>query len=278
MADTAFQTMYRQEFILGYERNQSKLRQTCTTEGQIKGNSIVFDVVDTNSASAVTRGVNGLIPATTDNQTQYTCSLTEWHDLRKKTNYNIFSSQGDQRGIMQQLSTGVLNRKVDDQIITELNTGTQFAGLTATTLSLQLVMRAFTIIGNANVPIDQNIYGLLTPAAFGYLVQVKEVTSKDYVTDEKFKDMPIMFRWAGINWIVHTGLPGNATSSETLFVYHKSAIGSGMDMKGLQTEVDRNTEQDYSFARTTAFMGAKLLQNAGVVKIRHDGSGMSATA
>lgn len=278
MADTAFQTMYRQELIAGFERRQSILRQTCTTEGVLKGNSIVFDVIDSGGASAQTRGVNGLIPARSDNNTQYTCSLTEWHDLAKKTGYNVFASQGDQRGAMQDTTMAVINRKIDDQIITELATATNFAGTTATTLSMQLVTRALAILGNNNVPIDGNLSGVISPAGWAYLMQVKEVTSKDYVNDTKLLDAPIRFRWAGVTWLVHSAVPGVGTSSETLFVYHKSAIGHGMNTAGIQSPVGYDEEQDYSWARCSAYMGAKLLQNSGVVGIRHDGSGMAATA
>ena len=278
MADTAFQTQYRQELILGFERRQSTLRQTCTTEGVIKGNQIVFDVVDSGSASAVTRGVNGLIPSRADNNTQYTCTLEEWHDLVKKTNFNIFASQGDQRAVMQETSMAVINRKIDDQIITALATGTQYAGLAATTLSIDKAMHAIAVITGNNVPLDGNIVGLLTPAAFAYLMQVKEVTSKDFVNDPKLTNLPVQFRWAGIVWQVHTGLPSAGTSSERLFVYHKAAIGHGMDVKGLQSPVGYDEEQDYSWARCSAYMGAKLLQNAGVCSIRHDGSAYAATA
>ena len=278
MADTAFQTMYRQELIAGYERGQSSLRQTCTTEGVIKGNQIVFDVVDSGGATAVTRGVNGLIPARTDNNTQLTCTLTEWHDLVKKTNFNIFASQGDQRGVMQDTSMKVINRKTDDQIITELNTATQYAGVAAATLSLSKAMHAVSVVLSANVPLDDNVNGLLTPAAFAYLMQVNEVTSKDFVSDTKMVNAPRMFMWAGIRWMVHTALPGAGTNSETLFVYHKAAIGHGMDVAGMQSPVGYDEEQDYSWARCSAFMGAKLLQNTGVCKIRHDGSAYAATA
>lgn len=278
MADTAFQTQYRQEFIMGFERRQSLLRETCTTEGVIKGNQIVFDVVDSGGAFATTRGVNGMIPGRTDNNTQNTCTLTEWHDLVKKTNYNIFASQGDQRGVMQDTSMAVINRKIDDQIVTELSTGTQYAGLAATTLNMNLALRAKTILGNNNVPMDGQIFGLLTPAAENYLLQVKEVTSADYVTDRKLATDPQRFRWAGILWMVSTALPGLGTANERLFVYHKSAIGHGMDTKGIQSPVGYDEEQDYSWARCTAYMGAKVLQNAGIVSIRHDGSGLGATA
>lgn len=252
------------------------LRKTCITEGQIKGNAIVFDVVGSGSATAVTRGVNGLIPSRADDQTQNTCTLTEWHDLVRKTNFNVFASQGDQRAAMQRTSMGVINRKIDDQIITELATATQDISSSAVTMGLNRVMHALAILGNNNVPIDSNLYGLLTPAAWAYLMQVKEFSSAEYVNNKTMPDAPVQFRWAGVNWMVHSGLPSVGTSSAKCFVYHRNAIGHGMNVAGLQSPVGYDEEQDYSWARCSAYMGAKLLQNAGVVVIPHDDSGFAA--
>ena len=67
MSDHAFQTQYRNEFIAGFEQTQSLVRNTVTTESQIKGNQAVFLVADSGDATAVTRGLNGLIPARADN-------------------------------------------------------------------------------------------------------------------------------------------------------------------------------------------------------------------
>jgi hypothetical protein len=81
-----------------------------------------------------------------------------------------------------------------------------------------------------------------------------------------------------VNFIVHPNVPGIGTASETLFVYHKSAIGHAVDKDQIATAADYMAEQDYSWARASAFMGSKLLQNKGVVQIRHDGSAFAATA
>lgn len=278
MASTAFQTVYRNEFIAGFEQNQSLVRQTTTTEGVIKGNQIVFLVADSGGATAVTRGVNGMIPARADNLNQYTATLVEWHDLVRKTNYNVFASQGDQRAIMQNTTMAVLNRKIDQDIIGELGAATQTTGAAAT-MSLALAMKAKVILGNNEVPADNQLFSLITPAAEAYLMQTKEFASVDYVNNKPFtvSDSSLKsFSWAGITWIVHPNLPGKGTASETCFLYHRSAIGHGMDTKGLQTPVGYDEEQDYSWARASAYMGGKLLQNKGVVKIIHDGSAYAA--
>lgn len=282
MADTAFQIQYRQEFIAGFEQRQSLFRQSVTTEAVIKGNQATFLVADSGSAAAVTRGVNGLIPARADNLTQPVATLAEWHDLVRKTGFNVFASQGDQRMIMQQTTMGVINRKVDQDIITELNTATNDTGA-AQTGSMALAVYAKTILGNNSVPFDGNVWCAMTPAMEAYLLQTPEFTKADYVAaapltqaTTAWKDTPMMYKWLGVNWFVHPNLPGVGTSAEKCFMYHNTAIGHGVNTAGMQTPVGYDEEQDYSWARASVFMGSKLLQNSGVVVINHDGSSFAA--
>lgn len=275
MADTAFQTLYRQEFIAGFEQKQSLVRQTVTTEASVNGNTAVFLVADSGSASATTRGVNGLIPARADNLNQNSCTLQEWHDLVRRTGFNLYASQGDGRRIMQDTTMAVLNRKIDADIIDALEDGTQDTGAAAT-MSLSLAMYAVAILGNNSVPLDGNVSALITPGAYAYLMQTKEFASVDYVNNKPFESGLTNFRWAGINWIVHPNLTGKGTNAEKCIVYHKSAIGHACDVASIATAVGYDEEQDYSFARATGYFGSKLLQNTGVVIVNHDGSAFAA--
>jgi len=275
MGDSAFQTQYRDEFIAGFEQRQSLTRSTVTTESEVKGNSAVFLVADSGGATATTRGVNGLIPARADDLTQNTATLVEWHDLVRRNSFNLYASQGDGRRIMQETTMGVLNRKVDTDIITALETGTNDTG-TASTGSLDMAMYALTILGNNEVPMDGNISALITPAMHAYFMQTKEFASADYVNNKPFDGGLTMYRWANVNWIVHPNLTGKGTSAEKCIMYHKSAIGHACDTGNISTKAGYDDEQDYSFARATAFMGSKLLQNSGVVIMNHDGSAYAA--
>lgn len=279
MADTAFQIQYRQEYIAGFEQHASLLLETVTTEAVIKGNQAIFLVADSGSASAVTRGVNGLIPARADNNTQNTCTLSEWHDLVRKTGFNVFASQGNQRAIMQMTSMGTLNRKIDSQIITELNTGTVTVGAASATPSVSLFQNMRVKLSNASVPWDSNITFLCQPSFLAFLEQAPEfnnaqiVDVKPYAGDTpSWRDKPMTYKWRNVLIVEHPNLPGKATTSEKSFLYHKTAIGQAMDRGGMQTPVGYNEEQDYSWARSSAFMGAKLLQNAGVVVATTDGT------
>jgi hypothetical protein len=281
VAETANQTLYRQELIKTFERRHAKLEPRCTTEGIASGGSFVFLVNGSGGASAVTRGVNGRIPGRANSDTQLTCTMEEWHDKPQATRFNIFAGQAGakRRGAMQEESIGVLNRKADDLVIDALEAGTQYAGLTADTLSVDKAMHAIAIVLTAEVELSFNdVTGLITPAGLAYLMQTKEITSKDYVEMGPLPGLPTMFRWAGITWMVHTALPGAGTADERLFVFHRNAIGLARDRDAMNISAGYNDEDDYYYARASMFMGAKLLQNTGVCSIRHNGSAYAATA
>lgn len=278
MSDTAFQTQYRQEFIAGFEQKQTLLRETVTTEAVIKGNTAVFLVADSGGAAAVTRGPNGMIPARADNNTQNSCVMAEWHDLVRKSQFNVFASQGSQREIMQMTTMGVVNRKIDDQIITELNTATNDTGA-AVTGSVAMFQHARVILGNNSVPWDSNITLLTTPAFLAYLEQAPEFANAQYVdlrpyagNSASWRDKPMAYKWRNCLIVEHPNLPGKTTAAEKCFMYHKSAIGHAANTGGMETPVGYDEEQAYSWARASITMGAKLLQNSGVVVINHDGS------
>lgn len=281
MTVDAAQIQYRQEFIAAFEQRQSLLREAVTTEAVVKGNQATFLVAGSGTDTAVTRGVTGMIPAKADTESQLTATLVEWHDLRRKTNFNIFASQGNQRAIMQMNTMSVINRKIDSEILTELATGTVTTGA-AVTASMNLVTKAKTKLGNAGVPWDSNIFAVISPAFEGYLMQIKEFASREYIgkapmdnADPAWRDRPLMYHWMGVNWIVHPNVTGVGTASESCFMWHKSALGHAVDTAGIESPIGYDDEQAYSWARCSVHMGSKLLQNSGIVEMVHDGSALS---
>ena len=281
MPDSAFQTQYRQEQVAAFEAGASLLRETVTTEADVHGNVAVFLVVGSGGATAVTRGANGLIPSRADSNTQNSCTLSEWHDLVRKNNFNIMASQGNQRSIMQMTTMKVINRKIDDQIITELNAGTVTIGGASTIPDVSLFQNARVKISNASVPWDSNITFLCQPSFLAYLEQAPEFANANYVDIKPYnaeentaswRDRPLAYRWRNALIIEHPNLPGKGTTSEKSFLYHKSAIGQAAMTDGMETAAGYNDEQAYSYARCSMMMGAKLIQSAGDVIITHDGS------
>ena len=143
-----------------------------------------------------------------------------------------------------------------------------------------MVVYAKTILGNNFVDLsdEDNLFAVISPAFEGYLVQVKEYASADYVDVKPFNGPSKKYRrWMGVNWIVHPRLTGSVGAgstgtSEKCYMYHRNSIGNCFDTEGLNTAVGYDEEQDYSYARASAFMGSVLLQNSGIVQMLHDAS------
>lgn len=283
MADTAAVIQYREEFVAAFEDRLSVLSTTTVRNAQIKGNQAVFLVAGSGGASAVTRGTNGMIPRRVDDLTQVTATLQEWHDLASRTDFNLFESQGDGRRIMQETTMNVINRKVDDTIIAQLDTATQDTG-TAQTASVDLVIYAQTILGNAFVDLsdEENIFAVVSPAFRGYMLQTPEFSSGDFVEVKPFNGRTVRYwRWAGINWITHPRLTnsvgaGGTGSSEQCYLFHRNSLGYAVDSRGMQVFAGYDEEQAYSWSRVTWYGGAKLLQNTGVAQMKHNAAGYAA--
>jgi len=275
MADTAFQTMYRKEFIAGFEKRQSLARRTVTTETEINGNEAVFLVADSGGASAVTRGVNGDIPTRPDNLTQNTCTLVEWHDVPERTNFNLYASQGDGRRIMQQTSMSVINRKIDSDIHAALETGTVAVDM-AGDATMVLITQVKTKLGNA-FALDEEPFALITPAFHGQLMKHDQFTSVDYITQKPFENVSksMAFNWFGVNWIVDAGITGAGADNCNSFMFARAAVGHACDVEGISTHVGYDEKNDKSWARCSTYMGSKLLQNSGVVKMTLDEAALS---
>jgi hypothetical protein len=129
-------------------------------------------------------------------------------------------------------------------------------------------------LSNASVPWDSNITLLCQPSFLAYLEQAPGVHERAVREHAPVRGQePELARPAD-------GLPleeradrraprppgqGHELGEELPLPQDRDRPGGGH--RGLKTPVGYNEEQDYSWARASMFMGAKLLQNAGVVVI-----------
>lgn len=274
MAVDAAVNAYREEYIPIFRRGNSLLRNSCVKEISVSGKNAIFLVAGTSTTTASERGNDGLIVARQNSNTQNTVTLKDLSDLVEGTKFNWDLSQGNQRMIAAEDSADVIHRKIDDQIITQLDTATVNTGASATA-SLAMVQDAIATLGEADVKVEEedNMFALFSMRARGYLMQIPEFASADYV-DYKKLDGSIMryYRWAGVNWIFHNALTGKGTATEQCFIYHRNAIGSACDTEQMDAQAGLDLKQNLYWARSTAWAEAGKLQDSGIVMVNHNGS------
>lgn len=282
MATTALMTQYRDEFVTAFEFGQSLLMNVATQETVVSGNTATFAVIGTGGTEATTRTYDGSVVYGTDDLTQVSATLTPWDGAAQVTSWNMFASQGspDARRRAMFLNCGKrVNRKLDSIILTALSSATNDAG-SAGTMSLSKLAHAITILGNNEVDVEEedNMFCIASMAMRGYLSQIPEFNSSDYV-DVKPLTGPVARtkRWGGVNWIFHPRVSGVGTSAEKSYVFHRRAIGLAINSGGIDFAAGYEDKHARSWARATVYAGATLLQNSGVAVITHDGSGFVAS-
>ena len=269
---------YKKDFVPAFEQRSSFLKAMATKESVMNGNTATFLVSGSGGDTAVTRGTNGLIPYGNPTNSQPAATLVEKHAPYKLTGFNVFASQGDQVRVMRDASIAAINRDIDLTMLAELANATQDFG--SGTASLSTVLGAQAILGNNDVPVEDenNMFGIISPAFRGYLMQTTEFANGDYVDVKQFAGPARrMWRWNGVNWVVSSRITGLGTSAEICYMFHRSAIGYAVALGEDKIFAGYNEEQAYSWSRAEVYHGAKILQNTGIVKITHDGSAFVAT-
>jgi len=274
MSIEAAVTQYRQAFVDQFEGRASAFRVATTKESVIKGNTATFLVAGSGTDTAVTRGTNGQIPYGNPTNTQVSATLVEKHAPYELTGFNIFASQGDQKAVMRQASMNVINRDIDLVCLAELANATIDTGGYATA-SMAMIEKAKGYLANNDIPVEEedNMFAIVSGGFMAYLRQSTEFASSDYV-DVKPLVGPTrkMLRWNGVNWMQSARVTGVGTSTELCYMWHRSALGWAVNVGEDSIDIGYDAKQDTSWSRATIFHGAKILQNTGIVQLKHDGS------
>lgn len=274
MAVEAAVTQYRQAFIDQFEVRTSILRVGTTKEAIRNGNTVTFLVAGSGSDTAVTRGVNGQIPYGNPTNTQVSATLVEKHAPYELTGFNVFASQGDQLAIMRKASMSVINRDIDSVILTELANATIDTGAYATA-SLRMVEKSKAYLANQGVAVEEedNMFAVISGAFRAHLMETTEFASGDYVDVKVFSGATRkMWRWDGVNWMVSSQVSGVGTATEKCYLWHRDALGYAVNVGEESISIGYDDKQDTSWSRATIYHAAKILQNTGIVEMRHDGS------
>jgi hypothetical protein len=276
MAVQAAITLFKKEMVLTYEQRKSKLAGGTMKETISNGLTVTWLISGAGSMGAITRGQNGDIAYGSPSNTQVSTSLVEKHAPESLTGFDIFASQGNQAQLLQINCYARIRRDQDQVILDELANATVDYPVATGTLTVEKIAGAKAILGNANVPIEEedNMFAIISPAAQAYLEQTTEFTNSLYVDVKPLTGgLATKYRrWMGLNWIVSSMVTGVGTSSETLYLYHRSALGYAINMGEERIAAGFNEEQQRSWALATVYHAAKILQNTGIVKLTHDGS------
>jgi|TARA_R110001583_G_scaffold102740_7_gene249379 hypothetical protein len=276
----AFITQYESDVHHIFQLEGGFLRPSVRTKSVV-GSSTTFQKIA--KGTATTKARHGTITPMNQTHTAVSCTLSDfyagdWADKLDEAKTNI-----DERMALAKGGAWALGRKVDNQVITVLDT-TSESTVTITVTSAAAVraglLQVCEALDDNDVPNDGGRYGLLTPRAWSQAMTVKEFNSSDYVGPNGLaftEGAPLSQKWKSWNnvlWKVHTDLPGKGTATAKVFVYHKNAIGYGYgahagnvaENEGVSADITWHGDRASHFVNHMMSGGACLIDTTGVIE------------
>jgi hypothetical protein len=266
--------IYRREFVESYNVGKTFLADRFTDESMTMGRSAVFDVATLGGRMSV-RSVDGRIPRRNRSDSQVTCTIDERVCKEEVTDFEKFTSQADERAKINRSIMISVNEEIDYHILTELaNASTSYSG-TAAPITLDTATKVIATLSQNKVPED--LTWVVSPMMEARLQNIQGYTSADYVSTKpletggnQYAGQRKIKSWLGAGWIVHPNLPNTGTASCTTYLVHRRAFGLAVPTNKIQYEFGRIPGELADCAVAGLMMGAKILQNTGILKFLHN--------
>lgn len=266
--DNAFVKQFEREVFEAYQRMGSKLRDTVRSKNNVKGSTAVFQKVGAGTAS--TKSTHGMVPVMNLDHSTVEAVLADYYAGDWVDKLDELKVNHDERQVIANAGAYALGRKTDELIINALAKSNNTVTDSAAGMSINKVLEAFEMLGEADVPDDGQRTAIVGWKQWSQLLAIDEFASSDFVGPD---DLPWRGtqakRWLGTLWIPHSGLPVSASGVRSCFWYHKTAVGhaSGSD---IETDVTWHGDRAAHFVNNMMSQGTALIEANGVVVMTCD--------
>lgn len=261
------------------------LRRAVRTKENVVGSTTTFQVIGKGSAS--TKARHGVITPMNVSHTAPTCTLSDfyagdWVDKLDEAKINH-----DERMALAQAGAWALGRKVDDQILTELDNTSQTTA-SWSVASIAAIENSFLnwikAVDSLDVPNDGRRYGVLSAFAWAAAMKIDSFGNANFVGSDGLPfttGAPIMRwkAWNGVLWCVHTGISGHGTATSKGYIWHRNALGyatgavpsnAGEQSNMVMADITWHGDRASHFVNQWMSGGAKLIDDTGVVECDFD--------
>ena len=231
--DQAFITSYSTKVHHVFQRLGAYLKDAVFMKTDVIGSTASFHKI--GKGVATTKARHGTITPMNQAHTAPSCTLADfyagdWVDKLDEAKHNINDRDAIATG-----GARALGRKVDDQILTVLDTTSQ-ATIALTVTSKAAILATTLEFAEAawdnDVPNEGEVYAVVTPRYWSQLMLLDQFMRAEYVRADgqvyvqgpqigggRWKD------WMGIKWKMQTGLTGAGTATAKVYIWHKTAVG-----------------------------------------------------
>jgi hypothetical protein len=268
--DDAFIQKFNRDVHLEFQQRGSLFRGLVRTDAEVMANTLRFQKLGTITVGSKAR--NGTINISNPEHTHVDVTMLDRYaavliDKLDLTKLNI----PVRAGYVENMTAG-FGRETDDQIITAMAAGSQSVGTYSGGISRNLALLGREKLDDNNVFSDGRCYCAVTPRQWSHLMTIDQFVREEYIGYDQLPWKQEGFQmklWNRVYWFVSTRLPGKGTNQAKCLMWHKTAIGHGINAEVEITWDWENLMKGWSGAGSMS-MNATIIDTRGLVEIRVD--------
>lgn len=279
--DTAFVRQYERDVHHVFQREGGFLRPSVRMKTNVVGKSTTFQKI--GKGSATTKARHGVVTPMNQDHTAIECTLEDFYAGDWVDKLDEAKIIHDERMALAKGGAWALGRKVDNQVITILDTTTE--SIVSWVVTSEAAVRNSLIqmceaLDDNDAPNDGRRYAILTPRAYAMAMTVKEFSSSDYIGGNGMpfmEGMPTSQRWRdymGTMWKVHTDCPGKGTATAKVFTWHQMSVGYATgahagnvaENEGVAADITWHGDRVAHFVNHMMSGGACMIDTTGVIE------------
>lgn len=279
--DQAFVKMYEAEVHAAYQRQGSKLMNTCRVKPITNAKDCTFQIV--GRGKAATKGRNALVPVMNVNHTNVTVTPVDYYAGDWIDNLDELKTNIDERQVSANAGAWALGRKTDDIIVTALgtmSTSSVTMGVSSIAAFKNKALEAVEKLNALDVPDDGERWGVVSSRFWSWLMLVDEFVRSDYIGMDALpykSGFTQIKQWCGVKWMPFTGISGAGGATANNLLFHKSCIGVGVGQQ-VTADITWHGDRAAHFISHSMSMGAVLIDGEGGCEMVLDETAALATS
>ena len=267
--DQLFDTKFRSQVKVQYQRKGPKLRSSCTVDTSVMAETVVFKKL--GAGVATTKGRHGVIPIMNLDHSTVQANMQDYYAAEYEDDLDRLKNNAMMQSRYADSIAMALGRQWDQVAITAAAATPNLIDDGGVGMTLAKILETEEQFNENDIPPEDRFYWI-GPAQFRNMKEnIDQFVNIDYSAEKRLQTGgAMMFSYNTFNFIVHSGLPLNIEGPNNVrscYAVHRDALGIGVN-KEITTKVSFLDDRDTHQVMGKMSLGGVIIEDTGVIEVQ----------